>query len=75
MGRAGPRGIAYKATANAADCFGHDTIYWSLDYIVESLIDDTLISEDASQGSVSEQGEMALQEPALSVTHGAKNAL
>ena len=39
------RGIAYLAAANAADLSGHDTIYWMLDSIVGSLINETVISE------------------------------
>ena len=36
------RGIAYIAAANASDVLIHDTIFWVLDAIVGSLIDETL---------------------------------
>ena len=38
-------GIAYLAAANASDIFANDTIYWMLNSIVGSLIDETVVSE------------------------------
>lgn len=39
------RGIAYLAAANASDVLANDTIGWLLDFIVGSLINETLDSE------------------------------